>query len=163
MLGIGQIETRIAELIRGGRIPTKINQCVQAYQASVTSTTSTSMTDISGLTKNITPSSVYSQILIMVNVYVSNTSSNTWWTQLVRDSTTIGGDTNDYIDGGGANASAWNRNRVSVIYIDSPATTQETTYKVQWKCDGNTLYLNRTGSSDTRGGTSSITLMEVLV
>jgi hypothetical protein len=141
----------------------KIGQCIQAYKTDTTSTTSTSFADIAGITQAITPSATSSKILVMVNLYVSNTSSNTWFTNLDRGGTSIGGDdAGDFMDAGGANASAYNRNRASTFYIDSPSTTSATTYKVQWKCDGNTLYLNRVGSATSRGGASSITLMEIL-
>ena len=141
----------------------KINQCIQAYKTDTTSTTSTSFVDIGGITQAITPSATSSKILVMVNLYVSNTGSNTWWTNLDRGGTSIGGDdAGDFIDAGGANASAYNRNKASTFYIDSPNTTSATTYKVQWKVDGNTLYLNRVGSDATRGGASSITLWEIL-
>ena len=141
----------------------KIGQCIQAYKTDTTSTTSSSFADISGITQAITPSATSSKILIMVNLYVSNTSSNTWFTNLDRGGTSIGGDdAGDFMDAGGANGSGYNRNRASTFYIDSPSTTSATTYKAQWKCDGNTLYLNRVGSASSRGGASSITLWEIL-
>ena len=111
---------------------------------------------------DITPSSSSNKILVSFNVYLSNTGSNTWWVRLKRDSTTIGDDqAGTGIDAGGANASSYNRNKANMTWLDSPNTTSTKTYKLQWKCDGNTLYMNRIGASTTRGGRSHITVMEI--
>ena len=51
-------------------------------------------------------------------------------------------------------------------FLDSPATTSATTYKVQWSIEGSggsstTGYLNRRGCDQSYGLVSSITLYEV--
>ena len=51
---------------------------------------------------------------------------------------------------------------MSFQMLDSPNTTSQVTYKVQFKTTGSTTYLNRWGSNDTQFGTSSsITVMEI--
>ena len=37
---------------------------------------------------------------------------------------------------------------VSFAYIDSPSSTSEVTYKLQWHCNTSTYYLNRTHADD---------------
>ena len=51
-------------------------------------------------------------------------------------------------------------------FLDSPNTTSETTYKLQWACEGSggsskTYFLNRKGDNSNEGATSTITVMEV--
>ena len=55
---------------------------------------------------------------------------------------------------------------MSTIWLDSPATTSATTYKVQFTANGaNTAYINRTAADgNTAGyarGVSTITVMEI--
>jgi hypothetical protein len=49
----------------------------------------------------------------------------------------------------------------TVVFLDSPATTSSTTYKIQGRAGSDTMYVNRRGA-DTLGSTSTITVMEVL-
>ena len=49
----------------------------------------------------------------------------------------------------------------NVIYLDSPSTSSQITYKVQWKRQTGTLYLNRRGGDTAHGGASSICVMEI--
>ena len=154
MLGIGQITTRMKEVIRPGQI-------VQGWQPAVVSTTSTSMVDLTGMTVTITPVAVSSKILVIVDMYLSEAAANSWFAQMLRGTTNVGGDTVNSFIGTGI-ATAWGADTCNVAYIDSPATTDATTYKIQWKTDGNTLYLNRVGSASSRSGVSSITVMEIL-
>jgi hypothetical protein len=48
----------------------------------------------------------------------------------------------------------------SFNFLDSPATTSATTYKIQVKTNSGTVYLNRRLSTDT-ASTSTITVMEI--
>jgi hypothetical protein len=45
-------------------------------------------------------------------------------------------------------------------FVDSPATTSATTYKIQGKAAAGTLYINRDGDNEN-GSVSTITLMEI--
>jgi hypothetical protein len=141
----------------------KVLQVVQSTAHLTYNTTSTSFVDIdSTMSASITPSSSSNKVLISFNTYLSNTHGNTFWLKLLRDSTEIGSDhAGNGIDASGDQASNWNRQKGNMTFLDSPSTTSATTYKLQWKVDGNTLYLNRVGAATSRGGRSHITLMEI--
>ena len=121
------------------------------------STSSSSYVD-TGLTATITPTSATSKILVIVDVAdvtKPNVSGAYGKFQLVRSSTSIlvfGGQT-------GYNGATSQYNTIgasSANYLDSPATTSATTYKVQFaEINGGTLEV---GSS---GAYSTITLMEI--
>ena len=155
MLGIGQIATRMKEVIRPAQI-------VQTQQTSTVSTTSTSFVDLTGMSVDIRPVSVTSKILVIVNSNTSLAGGNTWWAQLVRGTTVIGGGA-DGIALGDAGATNVGAQFYTTLYIDSPATTSATTYKVQWKVDGSTGVANGWGDgTGLRTSQSTITVMEIL-
>ena len=131
------------------------------------STTSTTPVDITGLNVTITPSSTNSKILVYAGVNCGS-SSNFVGLYLVRGSTQIFlGDT------------AGNRDRVSIAYItdnnrpsaqtlmflDEPATTSATTYKMQITTNASTSYVNRASNeSDNEAymrGASNMIAIEV--
>jgi len=134
-------------------------------------TTSTSYTDITGLTVSITPSSATSKVLVLFNVFLGQNTSAFANLRLVRDSTDIAiGDASSTLDQ--VTASSWTGGAdnhftvASASFLDSPATTSATTYKVQLRCAGPSQlqYVNRsrrdTGTTDPRA-VSSITVIEV--
>ena len=142
-----------------------------------TSTTSSSFVDISGLSVSITPTSSSNKILVFVNVYLGNeTATASVGLRLLRGSTAI-----DIGDANASNSRGFYNYRTlsdgqqpygcftgTTQYLDSPATTSATTYKVQWFCNaGTALYLNRpgifpgSGATESTTTTSSITVMEV--
>ena len=136
-------------------------QVVQATYATATSTSSTSFVD-GGLSGTITPKFSTSKILVLFSTYtaIGGDGDNGMGLQLVRGSTavwTIGSSAIYlYIGGGGIN---YANNQQGTTYLDSPATTSATTYKVQMRSDG-------TGSSNVvtmqaQNATSTITLMEI--
>jgi hypothetical protein len=49
----------------------------------------------------------------------------------------------------------------NTMYLDSPNTTSQVTYKLQWKAVSNTVYLNRRMGDTTFGTISNITAMEI--
>jgi hypothetical protein len=141
----------------------KVLQVVNATYSTETSITSTSFTD-SGLTLAITPTSASSKIYVMINqpvIFTRNTDQAGAGWQIVRNSTNIY--TSDpeglyvYV-GTGANA-AQNAQNASILYLDNPATTSSTTYKIQWRVasasNSGTVVLQRSSQ------VSSITLMEI--
>jgi hypothetical protein len=135
------------------------------------SSSSGSWLDITGMSVTITPTSASNKILISYNIVTSN--NNGWYVmlKLVRGSTDIAiGD------------AAGSRTRVttfaglgsplteypylqSMQFLDSPATTSSTTYKLQMYFGGNTSYVNRSPTdSDAVGyarAVSTITVMEI--
>jgi hypothetical protein len=131
--------------------------------------------DVTGLSVSITPISATSKILIFVNLSLGTASGLASFVyRLVRNSTTIcvgdaagvrpqatGGFYSGDTSGGAAMAS------VSSMFLDSPATTSATTYKVQGASStATTVYVNRTVDDRNTTGydarlTSTITVMEV--
>jgi len=150
-------------------------QVVQTVKTDVASTTSGTFSTIPGLTVNITPSSTSSKILVQVDVKIGNPNGAGSYVRLLRDSTVIymgdtatdrtpclhqtygGSDT-----GEGLYGMAWHGG----TFLDSPNTTSQVTYAVQWmRMNSATLYTNRVGSethTQYEGrGASSITAIEV--
>jgi hypothetical protein len=119
-----------------------------------------SATDL-GLSASITPTSSSSKILVLVsaNGLASRSSSTYWDGYLVRGSTNLGAFVN-YLGTNIGDAGYWG---ASLSYLDSPATTSSTTYKLQGirrAGSGNCLFNITTGNSGT-GNISGITLMEI--
>jgi hypothetical protein len=127
---------------------------------STTTTSSTSTFADTGLTATITPSSSSNKILILVNLNgcAKATSNTNLVTKLLRNSTDI--TWIDSIAGNNQTTTYIGIGSVSTCYLDSPATTSATTYKVQFASMNNTgtVYIN-----DKAGftSTSAITLMEI--
>lgn len=142
----------------------KILQVVQATKTDVQSTTSTSYVDITGMSLNITPSATSSKILLTGMVVIHH-SLYTAFVRILRDSTEIG------TSGTGSNSAyiVYNLNENAnqsraINFLDSPNTTSQVTYKLQFKRDGgSTLYINAhtTGTTNDFISTSVLTAMEV--
>jgi hypothetical protein len=155
----------------------KVLQVVSTAKTDTFSTTSTSFVDVTGLSVAITPSSTSSKILIMAHVGlgISATTTTAVYLQLA------GGNSGTYIGNAASNrirAAATVRNEFgiyesqqaiipqTIVYLDSPATTSATTYKIQARISsGNTCFINQSGvdtDNSTYGRTaSSITVMEI--
>jgi hypothetical protein len=139
----------------------KVVQIVNATYGTRTSTTSATWQD-SGLTASITPTSASNNVLVLANVNgVAHTSaSNTTWTEVRLNiaagarTLLIGGRVGLGVSTGGQTG-AWG---ISTSYLDSPATTSSTTYKIQFQSSS----AGQTAEIHYAGGTySSITLLEV--
>lgn len=139
----------------------RIGQVVQATSTTGTYTSSTSFVDATGITASITPTLNTSKILVTICTTVQLSGNFNLVPlvgyQIVRGSTSI-------FDGGfnviyTANSTGYGTKseKITLVYLDSPATTSSTTYKLQ--------FLNGSGSSAGAGayGTSSVILQEVLV
>ena len=148
----------------------KILQVVSTAKTDTTSTTSSSFVDISGMTLSITPAATNSKILVKVQTYICGGSSANQPINLLRGSTVIGvADTSaDYTMPFRQASDGQNQYRffnLTTTFLDSPSTTSATTYKLQWKTNSGTLYLNRTvdegGLGSGVNACSTITAMEV--
>jgi hypothetical protein len=128
------------------------------------STASTSFVEVTGFSATITPTSATSKILILVVSNQSTVSSSGLTTyNLIRDSTNICQPaTSTTFTGSMVNYVGIADNVVpfSISFLDSPATTSATTYKMQVKSNTNTVYINRRVTADV-AITSTITLMEI--
>jgi hypothetical protein len=148
----------------------KVLQVVSFTTDAAFSTTSQSFVDITDLAVTITPSSASNKVLVLASVSAAtNTGTSRAAIRLVRQSTAIC-----------IGAAAGSRTRAtstslssnnfeipsqSVTFLDSPAATTATTYKIQIVADTGTVYNNRS-HEDTDGSTifrtaSTITAMEI--
>ena len=174
-------ELRVDKIIPTTGVPTGggggVIQVKQAVKTdSSFNTSSTSFTDITGLSVSITPTRSDSKILIFMDVKIgTDTNYVSGYVRMVRDSTPI------YIgDDAGTSATRATAGmaddpnnqfpyQMTGQFLDSPATTSATTYKIQIKAEGpsgntGTVRVNRatTGSGNQDVVTaSSITVMEV--
>ena len=146
-------------------------QVLQTVKTDTFSTTSTSYADITGLSVSITPSSTTSKIYVIAQVTGGGTpGTNNTNFRLVRGSTAICIGTS----GGGSRIQSTTSATPSdvnalqsliISFLDSPATTSATTYKIQQIVPSGTGYVNRTSSdldaSYIARATSTITVMEI--
>jgi hypothetical protein len=142
----------------------QVLQVVSTTLNTIFSTTSTTFTDLTGLSATITPKFSTSKIMVLVTSNQTNSSTGGLTTyNLVRGSTNIcqpattpafAGSMGNYI------SIVDNIFPFSISFLDSPATTSATTYKVQLKANAGTVYINTRSSGDS-AFTSTITLMEI--
>jgi hypothetical protein len=146
-------------------------QVVSAVKTDTQTLTTTTFTNITGLTRSITPSSASNKVLVIATVAVQGNAGQTGAMRLARDGTGIFvGD------------AAGSRTPTSVpfyqgtetvgvmqpmVFLDSPATTSSVTYSVQLCSSAGlyAMYVNFTGQNDhplaSSRSASSITCMEV--
>jgi hypothetical protein len=130
-------------------------QVVSAATTTNTSTTSASYVAATNLTASITPSSTSNKILILVNMNLYCSASNT------EGAITIYRNGSD-LTGGSGFADMYTGSsdfilQAPMMYLDSPSSTSSVTYAV---------YLKRTQGAGTlqtslRGTTNTITLLEI--
>jgi hypothetical protein len=133
--------------------------------------TSNTWADITGLSVSITPSSSSSKVLVVSAIHGSATTNGVANIQLIRGSTAIAiGDaagsrpqSSSSIDSNGGEPIMSS----SITFLDSPATTSATTYKLALNTGDNTgtAYINRTSAdaNNIYSGryASTITVMEI--
>mgnify|MGYP003655083778 CR=1 FL=1 len=151
----------------------KVLQVVQTVKTDTFTTNSQTPVDVTGLSVAITPSSTSSKILISVNVFIGGASNRYPYLLLLRGSTSIG-------LGSGASGSRINTfisthladtykmHGISNQFLDSPATTSATTYKIQLTQpyeSGHNAHINRqdqtTDAVYTQFPSSNITVTEI--
>ena len=152
----------------------RIGQVVSTAKTDTFTTTSASFVDVTGLSVTITPTSATSKILVMASVSGQGASGITALQgRLMRDSTAIAiGDaagSRQRASFGNVETGSSNSDLSSIMFLDSPATTASTTYKIQVLSGSSpqTVVINRsTGDIDNVQLTrtiSTITVMEVIV
>lgn len=129
-------------------------------------------TDVTGLSVTITPTSASNKIFIVGFITMMGENGvGTAWHRLMRGSTAIAiGDaagTRPRVTGQAILQGVASQTSVPFVFLDSPATTSATTYKVQVRSDGGAggdVFVNR-NESDTDGTRartiSTIAVMEV--
>jgi len=153
----------------------QVVQTVKTDTTSFVSQTTNTFVDISGMSVSITPTSASNKILVFYTANVSQSGSATIHLRLIRGSTSIfQGDAAGNRLGStqvwrpNANQYSYDVGPLTGMFLDFPATTSSTTYKLQGTLGvsyGATFYLNRSlvdDSADYSGRTaSSIIVMEV--
>jgi hypothetical protein len=150
----------------------KVLQVVSTTKTDTFSTSTGSFIDVTGLSVSITPSSASNKILIKSDIHFgTNGNSGYIYFKLVRASTDIylGDAAGSRIRGfgGGMAADAATTMQLSNVFLDSPATTSATTYKIQVynQNTGQVGYVNRsftdTDNTSYLRTASSITVMEI--
>jgi hypothetical protein len=139
----------------------RIAQVVTAETSTTTTTTSTSYVDATGMTLTITPTLATSKILILssfvLQSYASGSGGPGGEYQIVRGSTSIM--TGNFLWTNSSVTGIIMNNPVAMTYVDSPATTSATTYKIQFAKTGGAVncYINPSSLKGT------ITALEILV
>lgn len=146
-------------------------QVVQTVKTDVFTTSSTSFVDVTGFSASITPTSATNKILVIASCYASPSLANyAILGKLVRGSTDIAigdarGSSTRVTFSTSASSTNWS-SFFGVTFLDSPATTSSTTYKVQVAAEsGSTLLVGGSyTSSASYNGSSPIilTLMEIV-
>ena len=156
----------------------KLLQTVQTVKTDHYSVTNTAVSDVTGMSVTITPSSSSSKILILCELQWGDDGNGYSGFKLIRGSTNIGQSTAlDSENAANTQDTAfcamstqaqdtYKVNNTSFNFLDSPSTTSATTYKLQivtWT--STTFHLNRPNSIGnaryTMSGTSTITAMEI--
>ena len=137
-------------------------QVVSTTKTDTFTTASESYVDVTGFSASITPTSSTSKILVIVNSYIGINNINAK-INLLRGSSAIAQPA-----AGNNPSSAIFRTGIQIAgsfnlsFLDSPATTSATTYKIQIKSSGgNTTCINRADDDANNSGVSTITLLEI--
>ena len=152
-------------------LPQKVLQVVSATTTATFSTTSLTYVDVTDLTLSITPATATNKILVIASTNATaTTGTNRVGIQLVRGSTAIcvGAAAGSRTQASATHYSgdAFDIGSQSITFLDSPAVTSATTYKIQIRASSaGTVYNNR-GQNDADLSTvfrlaSTITAMEI--
>ena len=143
-----------------GQIVKQVVQATVTAAASGTSTSSSSFVT-TGLTANITPTSASNKILITVDgsYYNGTGSSNNWFT-VYRNGANVNTGASPATLQSTYVAGASTVLPVSIIYLDSPATTSSVTYTVYFAC-GSGAIIFPFNASNTGNTIATLTLQEI--
>ena len=154
--GVNQITD---DAITAAKLPAGSVLQVKQYTGGGATSTSSTFADIGGVGGSITPSSTSSKILAIAHIGGCGTTGHAsahLALQIVRGSTSIHFFAGEA--GYNATAAANSIGACSGMKLDSPSTTNATTYKVQIKNQGGSAGSVKCGGS---AAISSITLMEI--
>ena len=174
-------QLRVDKIVPVDGVPTSggggIVQCVSTTKTDTFTTASTSFVDVTGLSATITPTSATSKILVTVDMRLSTNTNRNITYRLMRGSTAIyvGDASSSRTQATGGfrmtDDASYEMHTQSAVFLDSPATTSATTYKVMWTqtydSSGEYAYINRSyddnDADDRNRCASSITVMEIAV
>lgn len=140
----------------------RIAQVVTATTTSITSATGgAGMVDVSGLSVTITPTLSTSKILIITSFPIlgSGTTYQSGQVRLMRGATELSLELVGTYYPGGASTNFANYMPYAKQYVDSPATTSATTYKMQI----NNVWSTTNWTANPGAASVQITAMEILV
>lgn len=165
----GLTNTGISAVQNVGRANLPVGSVLQVVSTTLTTLVTASSNTWTTITSaSITPTSASNRILIMFNMPVGAVGQETL-SRVLRGSTVI----TEYTTGDvtqigwsftGNGSAGWQGAVMSGSFRDSPSTTSSITYNLQAYQEATTLYVNRTSgtsSSDSAGGVTTITLMEI--
>lgn len=150
-------------------------QVVSTVKTDTFSTTSNSYVDVTGLSVSITPTSASSKILVLFQINGSqNVGAGRASLKLLRGSTVINagdvaGSRTPALGGFSSSDQSIPSTPVSGNFLDSPATTSSTTYKIQlaMTAGAGSAYINLTSQDSDNANqirmASTITVMEIAV
>ena len=171
-----------ATALEFGTVSSKIVQVVNAIKTDTQKSNSASYVDITGLSASITPTSASNKVLVFCNLSLTAQHGQGGGALLLRGSTAIGqADTSGSARRSSFSGSGYTGDGsgsdimqipVTTCFLDSPATTSATTYKVQVIGEGYNYWgvnvcVETNGTEQSNGSTdsirmvSTITLMEV--
>tara|TARA_R100001460_G_scaffold52654_1_gene91573 strand:+ start:1135 stop:1662 length:528 start_codon:yes stop_codon:yes gene_type:complete len=171
-------QLKVNSIVPVGGLPSGANggiiQTVQTVETGSFSMTGTTFTDVTGLSVTITPSSNSSKILIIPSLSIGARKGARHGYRILRGSTVIGvggsdGSRTQYTQQAGNLNSDTAVYSNTFLFVDSPATTSATTYKIQLRSEtdvsGYPVYINRphdnTDNASYGRSASTITAMEV--
>jgi hypothetical protein len=140
----------------------RIGQVVTATTTSSTSATGgAGYVDVSGLSVTITPTLSSSKILIVSSFVIlgSGTAYQSGLVQLIRGATSLSATSAGTYYPGGASTNFANYLPFSIQYVDSPATTSATTYKMQI----NNVFSTNNWAANPSTASIQISALEILV
>jgi len=147
--------TQLTGTIAKARLPTgSILQVVTATISGEQSTTSSSFVD-AGLSLSITPTSATSKIFVLYTGSAGTDDTGECYLTLVRNSTNLGNGTQGFMRLWFSTSNDYHFGGFSMSYLDSPATTSATTYKVQFRNGASFVYISGGNSTD------SLTVFEI--
>jgi uncharacterized transporter YbjL len=162
-----QVQGRMISSLPAG----SVLQVVSATKTDTFTSASASFTDITGLSVSITPTSASNKILVMYSLMSGEAATQFPMVRLVRNSTAIAvgdasGSRTQTTSSSWATGANNSHTMQSMNFLDSPATTSSTTYKLQIiAIAGGTNVINRIQRDDNATyeprGVSTITVMEI--
>ena len=146
----------------------QVVQTIKKDRFTTSQVASNGYTDLTGLTVSITPSSSSNKILVTTQIYNGAANNAVNFFRLLRGSTFIESPTGTAAAGANYNAHAYSyydanyQDSTAWSILDSPATTSQTTYKIQMATTSGTSVINGfVGNSSNYFGLSMMTAMEV--
>lgn len=147
----------------------QVKQTIKKNVFTTSQAVTSGYTDLTGLSVAITPSSSSNKILITTQIYNGAANNAVNFFRLLRGSTFIE-QPSGTSSGTNYNAHAFSyydanyQDSTAFSILDSPATTSETTYKIQMAVTSGTSAINAyVGDTSNYFGTSMITAYEVSV